>query len=46
MKAMMKDVSKFNLQNSSFKAQRVLQNNTGKVNLPYKMLQGMRNKSL
>jgi hypothetical protein len=46
MKALFKEISKFNSSGMSSKQQRVHQNNTGKINIPYKMLQGMRNKSL
>lgn len=46
LKNLFKEVGKFNHSSSSSKQQRVSQNNTGKINIPYKMLQGMRNKSL
>ena len=46
MKSLFKDVGKFAKSGLSFKQQRVASNNTGKINLPYKMLQGMRAKSL
>jgi membrane protease subunit (stomatin/prohibitin family) len=46
LKAMFKDMQKFTSASLSQKQSRVQQNNTGKIKIPYKMLQGMRNKSL
>jgi hypothetical protein len=46
MKALFKEVGKFSHSGMTSKQQRVHSNNTGKVNMPYKMMQGMRNKSL
>ena len=45
-KAFFKDVERMNKQNAGAKQRRVLENNTGKVNLPYKMFAGMQKKSL
>ena len=46
MKSLFREVGKFSKTGLSFKQQRVASNNTGKINLPYKMMQGMRAKSL
>jgi len=46
LKALFKEVGKFNHSNMSGKQQRVSQNNTGKINIPMKMQQGMRTKAL
>ena len=45
-KAFFKDVSKFSYNGLDKKQKRVSDNATGKLNLPYKMLQGMNKKSL
>ena len=45
-KAFFKDVAKMNNLNMDAKQKRVSQNNTGKVNLPYKMFAGMQKKSV
>ena len=45
-KAFFKDVNKFSYSGLDQKGKRVSDNNTGKLKLPYKMLQGMNKKSL
>lgn len=46
MRQLFREVGKFSKSGLSFKQQRVAHNNTGKINLPYKMMQGMRAKSI
>lgn len=46
MKALFKEIGKFSHSGMTSKQQRVNSNSTGKINMPYKMMQGMRNKSL
>ena len=45
-KSFFKDVKKFSYDGLDQKAKRVSDNATGKLKLPYKMLQGMNKKSL
>ena len=40
-KAFFKDIDRMQKNNTGAKQRRVLENNTGKVNLPYKMFAGM-----
>ena len=46
LKAYGKEVRKFTLDAMDPKKKRAANNDAGKVNLPYKMMQGMRNKSV
>ena len=46
LKAYGKEVRKFTLDSMDTKKNRAAKNDVGKVNMPYKMLQGMRNKSV
>ena len=46
LKGFMKDMSKFTMGSLGAKQKRVIEGNSGKINLPYKMYQGMRGKSL
>ena len=45
-KAFFKDIERMNKHNTDAKQRRVLENNTGKINLPYKMFAGMQKKSI
>ena len=46
LKGFMKDMSKFTMGSLGAKQKRVIEGNSGKINLSYKMYQGMRGKSL